>query len=128
MNGRHVLRIFMVLCATANTIGCSCFVPWSQDFVVAGSPKDANIEIRGEGSKRSGEAYILRRNRSYYGVISRDGYEDDRFFIQPELSVWGALDVCGGCILLVPFVGLAFPGSHTLNKDYYFYNLKPIQK
>ena len=104
MNGRHVLRIFMVLCATANTIGCSCFVPWSQVFVVAGSPKDANIEIRGEGSKRSGEAYILRRNRSYYGVISRDGYEDDRFFIQPELSVWGALDVCGGCILLVPFV------------------------
>ena len=122
-----VLKYILVLSIAANTIGCSCFVPWYQDFVVTGNPKDAEIVIRGEGSKRSGEAFTLRRNRRYTGEISREGYEDEQFFIEPELSVWGGLDVCAGSLIILPLIGLCFPGSHTLNREYYSYNLKPVR-
>lgn len=128
MNMRWVQKAIVVVCVSANTIGCSCFVPWSQDFVVAGNPKDAQITIKGEGSKQAGEVYRLRRNRSYYGEIHRDGYEDEHFYVSPELSFCGGLDVFGGCFLLFPFLGLASPGSRVLSNDHYFYNLKPIQK
>ena len=128
MNGKQILKSVTALCISVNTIGCSCFVPWNQDFVVAGTPNDAEIVIRGEGSKRAGEAYLLRRNRSYAGEIRRDGYETEQFYVSPEVSVWGGLDIVGGCVVIVPFIGLCFPGSHTLSKDHYFYNLKPIQQ
>ena len=122
-----IIKCLMTLSIAANTIGCSCFVPWCQDFVVAGNPKDAEIVIRGEGSKLSGEAFTLRRNRRYTGEIRREGYEDEQFFIEPELSVWGGLDVFAGSIIILPLIGLCFPGSHTLNKEYYSYSLKPIR-
>lgn len=128
MNMSKTLRGIIAACISVNTVGCSCFVPWNQDFVVAGTPSDAEIVIRGEGSRRSGEAYLLRRNRSYSGEIHRDGYEDEQFYISTEVSVWGGLDIVGGCFWLVPFIGLGFPGSHTLAKDHYFYNLKPIRQ
>ena len=128
MNRRWIQKTVMAFCVSVNTIGCSCFVPWSQDFVVAGNSKDAQIMIKGEGVKQSGETYRLRRDRSYFGEIRRDGYEDEYFYVSPEISFWGGLDIVGGCVLILPLIGLASPGSHVLNKDHYFYNLKPVQQ
>lgn len=128
MNGSQIIKGVAALCVAANAVGCSCFLPCNQDFVVSGNPDDASIVIHGEGSMRSGEAYHLRRDKSYYGTIRREGYQDEHFHVESHLNALGVLDIVGGCCWLVPFIGLASPGSHDLSRDHYFYSLKPVEQ
>ncbi len=33
------------------------------------------------------------------------------------MSTTGILDLIGGCVLLIPFFGLLFPGAHELDEN-----------
>ena len=107
--------------------GCSCFVPWNTKFIVSGNPSDAKVVIYGEGTPVDKYTYQLRRDRNYRGTISREGYEDEHFYVTSSLGFFGTIDAICGCVWIVPFVGLAFPGSHSLDKDHYYYDLKPLK-
>jgi hypothetical protein len=122
----HSVKKIVCLLGATQLVGCSCFVPWNQDLVVSGTPSNAKVTIAGEGSRHSGGVFSLRRNKSYHGSISKEGYEEEYFYIASEINGFGALDIIGGCCFLVPFIGLAFPGSHSLSRDHYIYDLKPL--
>ena len=123
---RRPLKKFLCLLCATQLVGCSCFVPWHQDFVVTGTPGDAKITIAGEGSRHSGGVFSLRRDKSYHGTITKEGYEEENFYVTPEINGFGALDIVGGCCFLIPFIGLGFPGWHSLSRDHYIYDLKPL--
>ena len=118
-------NILCVVCAL-HLVGCSCFVPWNQEFIVSGTPSDAKVSIAGEGTRKSGGMYSLRRNRAYHGIVSREGYQEEHFYVMPHLNGFGVLDIVGGCCWFIPLVGLGFPGSHSLDRDHYLYDLKPV--
>ena len=77
MKMKRMLRIMrQALCALLGLtqVGCSCFMPWCQDVVVSGSPGDAEVRIKGEGTRRAGGVFSLRRDRDYSGSVVREGY------------------------------------------------------
>lgn len=120
------VRVAICASCAMHLAGCSCFMPWHQDFVVAGTPNDADVSIVGEGTRRSGGVFSLRRDRYYRGTVSKPGYQEEAFYVTSGLNGVGVLDVVGGCCWFVPLIGLGFPGSHSLDRDHYFYDLKPI--
>ena len=127
---KRMLRIMrQALCALLGLtqVGCSCFMPWCQDVVVSGSPGDAEVRIKGEGTRRAGGVFSLRRDRDYSGSVVREGYQEEYFHISSQVNAMGVLDIIGGCFWLLPFVGLGFPGSHSLERDHYIYDLKPLE-
>jgi hypothetical protein len=50
-------------------------------------------------------------------MAKKDGFYPVTRDIGIQMSSTGVLDIVGGCIFLLPFIGLAFPGSHSLNLD-----------
>ena len=131
MKMKRMLRIMrQALCALRGLtqVGCRCFMPWCQDVVVSGSPGDAEVWIKGEGTRRAGGVFSLRRDRDYSGSVVREGYQDEYFHISSHVNAVGVLDIIGGCFWLLPFVGLGFPGSHSLERDHYIYDLKPLER
>ena len=122
-----IMRQALCVLLGLNLVGCSCFMPWHQDVVVSGSPGDAEVRIKGEGTRRAGGVFSLRRDRDYSGSVVREGYQDEYFHISSQVNAMGVLDIIGGCVWLLPFVGLGFPGSHSLERDHYIYDLKPLE-
>ena len=94
MKMKRMLRIMrQALCALIGLtqVGCSCFMPWYQDVVVSGSPGDAEVRIKGEGTRRAGGVFSLRRDRDYSGSVVREGYQDEYFHISSHVNAVGAI-------------------------------------
>jgi hypothetical protein len=61
-------------------------------------------------------------------MAKKDGYHPVTREIGTEMSFLGMLDIIGGCFFLLPFIGLAFPGSHQLDQNNVSLVLTPASK
>ncbi len=50
-------------------------------------------------------------------MVKKDGYHPGMREVDTEMSMTGVLDIIGGCIFLLPFIGLAFPGARSLDQN-----------
>ena len=50
-------------------------------------------------------------------MATKEGYLPATRQIGTKMSFTGILDIIGGCIILFPFFGLLFPGSHELDQS-----------
>ncbi|MFA7674767.1 MAG: hypothetical protein WCY38_01745 [Endomicrobiia bacterium] len=70
----------------------------------------------------------VQRNKNVQIMAKANGYYPSYYNINTEMSTTGILDIIGGVCWLIPFIGLAFPGSKTLSMNNVAMNLVPDKK
>ena len=96
--------------------GCSLFRPAEQAVAVTSSDPQTRI-LLGNDLMGTGSATLnLRRNRHYRVTAEFADGTTRTVRLSPQVSTTGILDIIGGILFLVPFVGAFSPG---------FYDLKP---
>ena len=96
--------------------GCSLFVPQKQAVHITASDPLAAIMVDGEFVGTGSAAVQLQRNRSHT-VVAQVGARQGAGVINTRISTAGVLDIVGGFIFLVPFLGLLGPGFWDLTPE-----------
>ncbi len=96
---------------------CSFVVPGSQQITITTSEDDAIIYANGVLVGRGTAMTSVPRNKTLAVVVRKDGFFPAMRTVSTSLSSTGVLDLIGGVILLVPFIGLMAPGAYELDQD-----------
>ncbi len=130
-----MVKILKAICSTSLVIsllilqsGCSMFAGSRQPFGVTTNMPDAQIFINGEFVGNGNVKTTVNRNQSVSVMAKKDGYYPVTRDIGTKMSTLGILDIIGGCIFLLPFIGLAFPGSQELDQNNISLILQPAAK
>lgn len=104
--------------------GCSCFVPKTQPVTII--PSDQRAEITIDGTHRGHGAMIvdLQRNKSH-SIMARVADRVGVASIGTQISRTGVLDLIGGILFLLPFLGVLSPGFWMLDSDQVVLALPP---
>ena len=114
---RSICSFLLVISMLVLQSGCSMFVSSTQRISVNTSEPDAQIFVNGSFIGTGNVSTLVTRNQSVSIMAKKDGYYPVTRDIGTQMSTTGTLDMIGGCIILLPFIGLAFPGSKSLNLD-----------
>lgn len=105
----------IVLLTFAFQFGCSAFAPRYQSLTVTATETDAQIFINGLPAGKGRAVTRVPRDQDVALMAKKDGFEVSTKEVPSYLGKLGILDIVGGIIWLVPFVGLFFPGSQDLD-------------
>lgn len=97
--------------------GCSSFAGSRQPFSVTASEQDAKIYINGDLVGTGNVKTTVPKDKSVSVMVKKEGYYPATREVGTKMSFIGILDIIGGCIFLIPLIGLAFPGSHELDQS-----------
>jgi hypothetical protein len=114
---RKSVSVLLVVAFAAVQIGCSAFAGSRQPFSVTASEQDAKIYINGDYAGVGNVKTTVPKDKSVSVMVKKDGYYPATRDIGTKMSFIGILDIIGGCIFLIPLIGLAFPGSHELDQS-----------
>ncbi len=98
-------------------ISCSAFVSGTQRINIVTSEPDAKIFVNGQYVGKGRVTTRVPRNENLSVMATTEGYIPVTRNIGTKMSTTGILDIIGGCIILVPFFGLLFPGAHELDES-----------
>ena len=108
-----VVLLPAVLCfATA----CSLASPSNQTIMISPSHPRAEIYVDGQ-LKGVGTQSVLLSKRRQHSVMAKCGLSSGVAMIDRNLSMTGVLDLIGGFLLLVPFIGLVSAGAWELSPN-----------
>jgi len=113
---RKVISVLLILSIVILQSGCSAFRSGTQRITVSASESDAKIYINGAYVGEGTATTRVPRDESVSIMAKKDDYLPATRQIGTKMSFTGILDIIGGCIILVPFFGLLFPGSHELDQ------------
>ena len=96
--------------------GTACSLARSTSQVITIIPSHPNAEVTVDGQPRgTGTMTVdLKRNRSH-SVMARCGNSSGVALVDRNLSTTGLLDLIGGFLILIPFLGLVAPGAWDLS-------------
>jgi hypothetical protein len=117
---RTLTRFIAVLLLGSISItqsGCSMVVPGKQRFSVTASETDAKIYVNGEYVGQGNIQTRVRRNNDVSVLVKKEGYIPVSKSIGNDFSITGILDIVGGFIILIPWIGLFFPGARQLEQS-----------
>ena len=83
--------------------------------ITASDPK-ADIYVNGAAVGRGAATTRVKRNESF-SVMARSGDRVGVATVGTSISPVGILDIVGGIFFLIPFIGIAGPGFHTLDTN-----------
>jgi hypothetical protein len=116
---RHALLHKTVLSTLAAIIplagGCSAFQSRTQRVTIIPSDPGAQVYLNNDPIGSGRTTIELDRNKTY-AVSARNGSNMGSASIGRRVSGTGVLDIVGGCLFLVPFVGCFTPGFWELDK------------
>lgn len=96
---------------------CSMFNWTRTPLNVMTSEHDAKIYINGE---YMGEGHVQTRVPRHTDIsilVKKDGFLPAQRDLTYRLGTLGTIDVLFGCVLLIPFIGVAFPGAYVLDQE-----------
>lgn len=108
--------ILIVSIAMVQT-GCSLLAPGRTNFTATSTEQDAEIFINGQFVGKGTGSADVPTNQSVTVMAKKDGYFPATQTISTRMSTTGVLDIIGGCIFLVPFLGLLSAGSSKLETN-----------
>ena len=117
-----IFKSIICILLSVQICGCSIFVPTTQKLEINGNHADAKVVVNGKEVKVPAVVEVPR-DKKVFIVITKDGYYPCYETVNTTLSPWGFLDIAGGWLILVPFIGLVFPGSHQLEQDNLYFVL-----
>ncbi len=115
-----VKKLVLIMCVISFVTlqsGCSMFVPSKQRFSVTASEPDAKIYVNGDYVGQGNIQTRVRRNNDVSVLVKKDGYIPVSKSIGTDFSVTGILDVVFGWLIIVPLIGLFFPGARQLEQS-----------
>ncbi len=102
----------LIVCITS----CSALTPATDTITVTTDPLEAEIYINGNRQGVGTASAEVPRNASVQIMARLEGYETVHRTIGYQLGAQAYLDIVGGIIWLVPFIGLAAPGKYNLEE------------
>jgi hypothetical protein len=96
--------------------GCSLFAGSTQTVTIQATDSAAEITVDGMPVGKGAASVQLKRNRSH-SIIARVGDRTGVSQISYSISTTGVLDIVGGFLFLIPFLGIIGPGFYTLDQD-----------
>lgn len=124
---RTSLALLLAALILTQAVACSLFASGNQTLTVASDPSGAKVTINGAYVGTTPCQYSVRRNQEAAILVTKPGYESVTRTSSRSLSTVGILDVIGGCIWLVPFVGLAAPGAWELEPANFTVAMSPAE-
>jgi hypothetical protein len=109
------ILVLLVISITITQVGCSTFVPHRQKVSVIASEPDAKIYINGELIGTGRVETKVPRNRDASVMVKCDGYYTATRMFSTTMGTVGVIDIIGGWIWLVPWLGLLSPGSKEID-------------
>lgn len=118
-------KLFLSLFTAYITIyitGCSTFVERTQQIMVNGQPAGATVIVDGKN-------YIapctitIDRDKNIKIVVMKDGYLPQNMESNWAFSTTGLLDLAGAYFLILPGIGLFFPGAYIHKQTNHYYVL-----
>lgn len=122
MSGK--IRILSVILMAIPLAGCSLFRPHTQPVSISCSEPGVKAVINGNPYELPARLEV-KRNKPLKIECYKKGFEPAYRTYQPSLNTTGFLDVLGGAVFLVPFIGLASPGAWSLNEQDIYIQLLP---
>ncbi len=108
-------KILISLCIVC-FLGCSAFRPHRQQVTINTSAEDADVWINGRFAGKSPLSMRVKRNTNLSIIAKKKGYDAASVNIDDHLNTTGILDLIGCCIILLPGIGLFFPGASSLDE------------
>jgi hypothetical protein len=110
------LNIMLCLLFAMQVVGCSAFKPHTQPVKFTCEPKDGVVLVVNGQRYNCPVTVDAPRNRE----LSIEGYKDGYLPFKRTVSYHNNdtffLDLIGGCIFAVPFIGLFTPGAKDLDE------------
>lgn len=114
IRARKALTLVLTTSIGVSTIGCSAFQPKQMPVTITASDSSATLYVDNNPVGTGHTTLNLDRNRSY-AVSATVGGRTGTAAIGRKISGTGVLDIVGGVIFLVPFVGCFTPGFWDLD-------------
>ncbi len=93
---------------------CSLAAPSHQSINIMPSHQSAKVYVDGNLSGEGPQTVSMSRSSSHSIMAKCDGSAGTAM-IDRSLSTTGILDIIGGVIILIPFIGLVAPGAWKLS-------------
>ncbi len=110
-------KLMSVLLSIILLSGCSLFSSSKQDLTVMSNVPDAEIFINGQRVGVGNIETRVKKNKNVQVMARREGYYPAYYNVDTRWSTTGTLDLIGGFLLIVPFLGLLSPASHKLDSS-----------
>jgi len=114
---KRLCLVLLIVSVMFTQSGCSMLRGSHQNLGVTTNVSDAKICVNGEFMGTGNIVASVPRNQSVSVMAESKGYYPASRDIGTKMSLIGVLDIIGGCFFLLPFIGLAFPGSQDLEKN-----------
>lgn len=126
MKTKRVQRVVGAMSCLAFCLqaGCSFMEPATQTITILASDPAAEISVDGRPVGRGTAVVNLPRKRSHT-VVAQVDERAASATIDRRVSTIGMLDLVGGFVLLVPWIGVLAPGFWTLDPESVIVTLPP---
>lgn len=108
---KPIPRVLTAIAAMISLEACSLFGPRMQTITVSSDPLGANVIVNGERVGHTPLRSQVRRGEDLLIEVREPGYSTEYRTTHRTLSTLGIMDVIGGWIFLVPFIGLVSPAA-----------------
>lgn len=110
----RLIATILVPTTAAFLSGCSLAASSSQPIAIM--PSHPNAEVYVDGTlKGTGAQTVDLTKKNSHSVMAKCGGSAGVVTIDRHLSTTGILDIIGGCIILIPLIGLVAPGAWELS-------------
>lgn len=99
--------------------GCSFGAPSMQTIHITSSPPGANVIAGGQPVGQTPLQFEAHRGDNLLIEVRKAGYQTQYRTTSRTLSGTGILDAVGGCLLLLPLIGLLSSGAWKHDPDKY---------
>ena len=110
-----IISLAIAIVLVASSSGCSMFQNPTQMVTITVNPPDAKMTVSGDPVQPPAKLE-MKRNQPFMILCTKDGLEPYSRLVDTHLNVTGALDIVGCIFFLVPGLGLATPGAHSLDE------------
>ncbi len=117
-------RLAFSLCFVVFISGCSFFVPPKQEMRIRAEQPDIEILVNGVVVGKGSMNIELTRGKNHT-ITGRLGDQKRVREINKKVSPVGIVDLVGGFIWLVPWIGVVAPGFWDLEKDSLVFSFAP---
>jgi len=120
---RKVVATALAAALLAQLTGCSTVRPFEQTMHIDCAQPGVQLKVNGATHACPAEVPV-RRNRPVNVLASKTGFPTQQRTVKFHINGTGILDLAGGLVILVPAIGLAFPGAFTLDTTDLYIDLR----
>jgi hypothetical protein len=103
---RATFQLISLVVISFYMAGCSLFGPRSQSIGVSSDPPGAQVIASGKPVGTTPLYFEAQRGENLLVEVQKSGYQTQYRTLSRKMSTLGILDIVGGAIWLVPFLGL----------------------